>query len=606
MKNLERQNIEDILALTPMQEGMLFHYLKDHESDYYFEQLRLEISGAIDIESFEKAWNIVIKSNEALRTVFRWEKVEKPLQIILKEHPCDFRFHDLEAFELERFDLNRVPFRVSLRKIGDRKFEVIISNHHILYDGWSNGIILKEFFNAYHKLRSGEASITPPVKPPFKKFIDWLKNRNPLKQQEFWKGYLDGFEGQPEFPLKRREREGTKGVEDYKIVFEKDINDNLDIFVKNNRVTPASVLYSAWGILLRKYCNSGDVVFGTTVSGRPAGIKGIEEMVGLFINTIPLRAQTFPGVKIIDVVSGIDNALHAREEFEHTPLVDIRSDIASLFDTIVVIENYPLDNRLIPADSGLSIDSYSMSETVNYDLTVGITLFEGIDVEFTYKQGLFDKQTIENLGWHLKRIVRHIVEDPEQAVDEIEIISPEEKNRLLYDFNDTAAEYPKDKMFHELFEEQVECAPDRIAIIGRSRVVGEKHLQSLADANASPSQLSYRELNQESDRLAVRLRERDVQPDTVVAIMVGRSIDMVIGVLGILKAGGAFLPIDPGFPQERIDYMLKDSGAGIIVGNRLACTFLSSVPSVSSVAKHPGNLAYMIYHGAAQGSDCPA
>jgi iturin family lipopeptide synthetase B len=601
MKRLDKDNIEDILALTPMQEGMLFHYLKEPESSYYFEQLSLEISGEIDPGIFEKSWNFVIEINEMLRTVFRWEKVEHPIQIILAGHtlqPRYFDFSDSDIDEIqkrleevkvkdraERFDLQEVPFRVTLCKIGEDKHEMIIGNHHILYDGWSNGIILKEFFRAYHTLCKGERLIRPPVKTPFKEFIKWIQSQDRNIQEKFWGEYLDGIDTPTALPIKRRSSE-VKSAESVSLILVKDIKDKLDVFVNDNRVTLASVFYTAWGILLQKYCGCDDVIFGTTVSGRSTGVKGIEDMVGLFINTIPLRVQSTPGVKIIDVLTGIETLLLERKEFENTPLVDIGSysSVAgseSLFDTMVAIENYPLDNRLVPGDRLLSVHSYSMAEMTHYDLTVGIMLFNEIEIRFSFKRELFDKETVENLASHFKGIVRNIIENPETVLSQLEIISIEEKNRILYDFNNTAAEYPAGKTIHELFEEQVERTPNHVALVGPKLQNTKYKLQTNSKPQITNSkqrgtlradfldafgeiQLSYGLLNEESNRLAYTLIEKGVQPDTIVGIMVERSVEMIIGILSILKSGGAYLPIDPEYPQERIDFMMKDSWAKLL------------------------------------------
>ncbi|MDQ1351166.1 MAG: polyketide synthase PksJ [Acidobacteriota bacterium] len=447
VEKLNLKNVENILALTPLQEGMLFHYLQAPQSELYFEQLSLEISGAIEYELFEGAWNVVIKTNEMLRVVFRWEKVDNPVQIVLKEHKVQPRYIDLSCFDTserqerleeikrkdaqEKFDLQEVPFRVTLCKIAEEEYTMIISNHHILYDGWSTGIILKEFFRAYHKLCPGVRSRKLPLKPPFNEFIKWSQRQDINKQQKFWSEYLAGFEAPTELPIKRKSEEETRSkVEGYSIILEENLRGKLDIFVKNNRVTLASVFYTAWGILLQKYCSSGDVVFGTTVSGRTAAIKGIEDMVGLFINTIPLRIETIPHEKIGDVVFRTDKLMQEREEFENTPLVNIGSYSSvgsggSLFDTIVVIENYPLDNRLVPDGCLLSIHSYSMAEITHFDLSVGIMLLDEIEIKFSGKQELFEKKTIENLARHFKGVVQNIVENQEMALSQLDLISTE-------------------------------------------------------------------------------------------------------------------------------------------------------------------------------------
>ncbi|MGD2085113.1 MAG: amino acid adenylation domain-containing protein [Candidatus Aminicenantes bacterium] len=628
MEKLDKKNIEDILALTPMQEGMLFHYLKYPENEHYFEQLSLEISGQIDKEHFEKAWNFVTETNEMLRTVFRWEKVDKPAQVVLKQHNPEVRFFDLSAIEnhveqqkqLEKiklqdrkakFNLREVPFRIILCKLSDKDYHIIISNHHILYDGWSNGIILKEFFKAHHELCKGKPSKSPSIKPkpPFKEFIKWMQNHDRNKQEQFWREYLDGFDTPTVLPVKRRrDRDKVKRVDSYSLIMEKDIKNKLDIFVTINRVTLASVLYCAWGIVLQKYCSSDDVIFGTIVAGRSTRIKGIEDMVGLFINTIPLRVQVYPKEKISTLLFRIDRILHEREEFENTPLVDIRSysgveGSGSLFDVIVAMENYPLDSGLLPGDSLLSVHSYSLLEMTQYDLTVGILLFNDneIEVKFSYHRELFDKETISHLARHFKGIVQNVVENPEEEVYQLEIISREEKNRILYDLNHTEAQFPGDKTLHQLFAEQVERTPNHVALIGKEE--GGKGIK--VEGKKEGMHLSYRELNQRSNQLAQLLKEKDVKTDTIVGIKIGRSVEMIVGILGILKASGAYMPIDPEYPEERIDFMLGDSNATILltrqeIAGLSSPQVLNNRPKGASSHLHLSpapvtSLAYIIY-----------
>ncbi|HLP49064.1 MAG TPA: amino acid adenylation domain-containing protein, partial [Candidatus Kapabacteria bacterium] len=627
MEKLDPQDIQDIYALTPLQEGMLFHYLKEPESGLYFEQLSLEISGEIDVRHFENAWNAVIETNEMLRAVFRWEKLEKPSQVILKKHPGKVAFYDLSDMDTgqkktalagikkkdrrEIFDLQRVPFRVILCKLEKTKYEVIISNHHILYDGWSNGIILKEFFRAYHGFLKGEPAIKLPAKTPFKEFVKWTRNQDRNRQEQFWREYLAGIDTPTVLPIKRTKLGEIKEEDSFSFYLEEEIRDKLDIFVKNNRITPAPVFYTAWGIVLEKYCGSEDIIFGTTVSGRSGAVKGIEDMVGLFINTIPLRVQTPPGVKMMNILSGIENAFKIREEFENTALPDIRdySTVTGnepLFDTIVSIENYPLDSRLITGDSLLTVNSYSIGEMTHYALTVVIMPVNEIEIKFSFQRESIEKETVENLAGHFKIIMQKLVENPEMKFSQLEILSAAEKNRILYEFNNTGAEYPVDKTIHQLFVEQVEKSPDRIAVMGPS-ISMQIYLQ-----------ISYRHLHTQSDRLAGLLIEKNVLRDNIAAIMMERSLEMITGILGILKSGGAYLPIDPDYPSERINYMIKDSGTTILLTGYeqdkitdcqlsiVNCQLLMSPPQApfhhsSFIVRHANQLAYIIYTSGSTG-----
>jgi tyrocidine synthetase-3 len=588
IKKINKKDIEDIIALTPMQEGMLYHYLKDQNSDYYFEQLSLTITGEIDFNCFKQAWDFVVDTNEMLRTWFRWEKVKKPVQIILKKYQVQAIFHDFSSRSIDendklklieeikdkdrknRFDLNSVPFRVMLCKIHDYKYEMVVSNHHILYDGWSNGILLKEFFSFYNRLVQNETPLKPQ-KHKYKEYISWIQNQDVQKQREYWNRYLKGFDTKSELsikPIKEKNINTTApGNSQYNVQFLKGAREKLEIFLKSHKITLAGLLYSAWGILLQRYNNSGDVLFGTTVSGRSAGIKGIEDIVGLFINTVPLRVRADSGhEKIKDFLSRVNQGLREREAYENASLVEIKEygEVAfagELFDTIFVIENYPLNTMLLETNNLLpfSVDSYSMFETTHYDLTVGITPGEDIEVEFTYNENLFDESVIKGLSRHFMKIAADMVDNPGKELAALEILSEVEKNKILLEFNDTAADYPKENSLHGLFAQQVERNPDNIAVVGKVQSA-ERHVPC-----AIHCALTYRELNNQSNRLAHILTGKGVGVDAIVGIMVERSIEMIIGILGILKAGSAYLPIDPNYPVDRIAYLLADSSAKILV-----------------------------------------
>lgn len=621
MKKLDKKTIEDILPLTPMQEGMLFHYLKNPGEEYYLEQLQLGISGEIDIERVEKAWNFTIETNEMLRTVFRWEKVESPIQIILKEHLLKPGFHDLsikdnaeiltliEEVKIDErekaLDLHwNIPFRVALCKTGGDKYEMIISNHHILYDGWSNGIILKEFFNAYEDYAAGKKP-KELKKPGFKEFVKWIQGRDTAKQQEYWSRYLDGFDTRTDLSIKKRrnEKKGEK-TKTIRISIAKDTTEELEGFVKRHKITLASLLYAGWGVLLQKYNNTDDVVFGTTVSGRPAKVQGIEETVGLFINTLPLRVRCTAGDMIGTLLNDINTSLLEREEHETVSLVEIKKSSRlkiseELFDSIVVIENYPLEKRLIGQKGKLSVNSYSMVESTHYDLTIGITLFGGIEISFVYREGVFDDRDMEYMSRHYLNVVRAMAEGPGDKISDIEIITAEEKNKILFEFNKTRVDYPLDKTIDGLFEEQSRRTPDAAALYWSYR--------SYRSNRTHRTYMTYKELSLESDRLAALLREKGVGPDTIAAIEMERSPELLAGILGILKAGGAYLPIDPGFPRERTRFMLADSNANILLAAQADGVEIIDVntpvsPLSAACRATPANLAYIIYTSGSTGS----
>ncbi|MCP5047790.1 MAG: amino acid adenylation domain-containing protein, partial [bacterium] len=580
-KRAENKNIEDVLGLTPLQEGILYHYLKEPESSHYFEQLSLTIRGQIDVELFKQAWDTVVETNEMLRTRFKWEKVNAPVQIVLKRFAVPIVFHDLSAVavndkrrSLKRiknkdrsggFDLNSVPFRITLCKVHEGNHEMIVSHHHILYDGWSNGILLKEFFSSYNDFTlQRHPSPERPLKTKFKEYINRVQNQNAQVHGNFWRSYLHGFETGTGLSIKPKQGGNSTIFTTGNV--HRDVpgtlQDKLDVFVKSRKLTPACLFYSAWGILCQRYSNSRDVLIGTTVSGRSGNIKGIENMVGLFVNTIPLRVRIRENAleTVADFLGRINDRLQERERYESTSLTGIKESRRfgienQLFDTIMVIENYPLEKALQKnkenATHSLTIDSWSMVESTPYDLTVAVTPFDGIGVDFSFNPECFDPLTIERLAGHFMNILEYIVTHPGKEITAIEMLPEPEKNKLLYQFNDTKADYPRDKTIHGLFEEQLERRKDDIAIIGEGR------------------EINYMQLNTKAGQLAHLLRQNGVETGNIVAIMMDRSIELVVGIYGILKAGAAYLPIDPDYPEERVDYILRDSGASILLKSEI-------------------------------------
>jgi amino acid adenylation domain-containing protein len=612
---LEKSNVENILPLIGIQEGMLFHYISNPDSKEYYEQLSLTLTGKVSPELVEKAWNAVVESNEMLRTIYRWEKLEKPIQIILKKLEVKVRFHDLSNLkekdrrsELDRIkkddinsyiDITNETFRVLLCKISDEESEMIIGNHHIIYDGWSNGIILKEFLQAYKALSAGELP-ERVKKNRFQELIKWYKLQDKNSQKEYWSNYLENYDINDDI---------FNGVSDareltcysYKITDE--LCERTVNFARENKVSLSTVLYSIWGILLHKLNNTDDIVFGTTISGRNVDIKDVDEIVGLFINTIPLRIKINPGDTVGGIIFDADTSLEKRGRFENTSFIDIKEYCGlrprqNLFNSIVVVENYPLDFKKMELDGLFKISDFSMIESTNFNMTLGIIPFNGIELNFKYCNCTVRDSLIRRLGEYFENILEIAVKNKNTKVFDIEIISDEEKRRILGSFNNTDAEYMKEKTIHGLLEEQVKKTPDKTAVI-----FGDE-------------KLSYRELNEKTNMLARTLRKRGIRSDSIVGIMVERSVEMLIGIFGILKAGGAYLPIDPEYPEDRVNYMLEDSKANVLLTRKRykeGISFPGVVVNVDDKNEYDrdgsnldasgssGDLAYVIYTSGSTG-----
>ncbi len=587
MLKVTKRNTEDILALTSLQEGILFHYLKAPGGPLYFEQLRIDLSGPVDFETFKAAWHWVARANRALRTVFRWEKLEAPAQLILKDYSPSVTFlqmpeipgqgdtGDTDPEEWLRavtgagrdagFDLREVPFRVTLCRVGPEDYAIIISHHHILYDGWSTGIILKEFFGAYSSLCLGREPV-PAVKPGFKDYLRVLEGRDRGPEAGFWGRYLEGVDERVSLSVKQVGEAGPEENGKIPAVPAAGFSHRLEAFTRAHKLTPAHVFYGAWGLLLAKYNHTGDVLFGTTVSGRQAKVRGIEEMVGLFINTIPLRVRFRPGETAAAFLGRLASELGEREPYESaapaeilqytTPPGNRESLETELYDTLMVIENYPLDQRLKNPGGNLSVQGYSMVEQAHYDLSVGVTVTDdAVGVDFQYLPAVLTRETTERLADHYLRLLENIIENPGVETVNLEMLAAAEKELVLEHFNRTGADFPTGNTIHGLFAAQVEKTPDASCLIDEGR------------PSAQPGRLTYGQLNQEAEHLAAYMREKGILPGGIAAIQTPPCQEMVIGILAILKAGCAYLPIAPDSPEERTRFILADSNAAALLIN---------------------------------------
>jgi amino acid adenylation domain-containing protein len=617
-QKLDKSNVLDIINLTAAQEGILFQYLSNPDSEMYFEQVSLSLSGHIDNDIFRNSWNSVAENNEAFRTVFRWEGLKKPIQVILKKFDLPIRIYDFSTAgalnrdklldniksldKSERVDITVEPYRVTLCKMDENSFEMFFSTHHILTDGWSTGIILKEFFAAYNNLANNDILI-PKKKRSFKEYVRFLKSNDTKEQETYWKAYLDRLNPQITLQDISTKKDAEPGEGKYSVEIPSELDARLKRLLTNNKVTVATLYYFAWGALLHKYSGSKDIMFGTTVSGRDPNFKGIEDMVGLFINTIPLRFKASPAAGILELMKELQNDLNTRENYSSTPISNIRKygslyGRESIFDSIVVIDNYPLDKIVYSQQGPIKAVSYLAFEMTNFDLVLQAMVFEKTNIYLSYNRSLFSESFIERLMSHFLNLLEQIAVRPNVSLAELQFITDKEKNQILLEFNNTHCTYPSDKTIHQLFEEKAAETPESVALIqGYERI-------------------SYGELNRKSNQLAALLRQRGVGPDSIVGVVADRSIEMLIGIYGILKARGAYLPIDPRYPAERIQYMLHDSGASILLTQEEYTGRLDYEGQIINISDtgiytgseenpaclaQPGNLAYMIYTSGSTG-----
>lgn len=615
---IQKKNVKDILLLTPMQEGLLFHYLAQEKKEY-LEHLVIHTAGKIVESVFRESWNQITAEHDVLRSIFKWKKLEKPVQIILYEKQPELLIYSQDETDNIRWDeseatiehniqergikLDEAPFYLILCQYED-KSSIHLVFHHILMDGWSVGILIKQFFSVYQSMITGEK--LEQVK--YGSFKDYVVARENLSSKEeekaYWSELLEGYQIKSGVrPLfKNKEASVFKKV-DWKLP--DGLYEEMEQFCQNHHVTMANLFYSAWGLTSQCFIYDTDLVFGTTVSGRNAEVADIEKTVGLFINTVPLRIKPEPLQTAEEFVLSVQRSCAKQQKFEHTSLTAIGQYVgiqaSELFDSIVVIENYPLEveNLVDSGSKGFAITGFAMEEYTNYPLTVIVDANNLYQIKLLYNTEMYEKFTVESMLESLMELLKDIIRNAKKPVKELNMLSQEAKKRIIEEFNNTITDYPREESIISLFQQIVRESPHHTAIMYEGKAV------------------TYKDLDQKSDKLAAKLVQVGMKPEQCVGIMCNRSPEVYVGLLGILKARGAYVPINPEYPKERIELILQEINANILLcncGYEPDCNvevidldkeiimdepakYLKDLPKIQ-----PDNLAYVIYTSGSTGS----
>ena len=619
------KNVSDIYPLTPAQAGMLFHTLQSPGSGVYFEQYVCTLKGSLDLPCFQQAWQKIIERHAVLRTAFIWEGLDEPLQVVRGEVELPLAHIDwcklseteqherLEAYiQTDRtrgFDPAKAPLlRLALFQTAPDVHQFVWSFHHLQLDGWSTGLLLEEVFDSYEILRRGELPIKSPPRA-FKDYVAWLQQQDIKEAESFWKNELEGFTSPTALRIDRgvAPKKATGSYQQQQTKLSASVTTALQLLAQQHRLTLNTIFQGAWAILLSRYSSEGDVLFGTTVSGRPADLLGVESMIGMFINTLPTRIQLNPDTEILPWLKNIQSRQLALRRFEYSPLVEIQSwsDIPkgrALFDTIVVFENYPVDGTTFQnGNASLHIENVRYLEQSNYPLSVLVEPGKQLQLYIIYNDSYFDDSVIGRLLGHLETILTSVVTNPMQPIKAIEMLTTAERQQILYTWNNICLDLPQPQQIQQFFEEHVTKKPNTVAVMDKDE------------------QLTYGDLDQKANQLANYLRTVGVVPNTPVGLVLERSADMIVSILGVLKAGGAYLPLDPDYPTERLAFMLSDTQAPVVLTQKKLAgslpehnaklVFIDSewdaIALQDSTAPHftaePNNLAYVIYTSGSMG-----
>ncbi|MEU7436127.1 condensation domain-containing protein, partial [Streptomyces sioyaensis] len=617
--NYDVSNIQQIHALTALQQGILFHGLLDDQEPLYIAQYKWVVRSPLDVDAFEEAWRVVIKRHNTLRTSFEWEGIDQPAQVVwreidfslarrdLSELPEDTQRQEIDSYlkeDLERgYKLSAPPlYRVAVFRLDDDTSEVVWSFHHLLFDGWSLQTVFAELSETYDALTSGRTADLPePVQ--YQKYLDWLAKADTAGAEDFWRRALHGYEPSLLFGSTEGSRYQTDATE--RLSLPAETLERIRVFAARQRVTVNTVVSAAWGLLVSLYCGTNDVVFGLSAAERPAELEDAERIVGVMLNSVPARIRTRPRQTVGDWLREVQSEQVQAREYGRASLTDIHAwsgmpKNVPLFQTMVAFENYPLAD--VTETRGLDIGAVDYKTRVNYPLTLIAEIDKTIDFKFNFSTDLFDAATVDRLVGHFQVVLEAVVADADRRVSEIEVLTRAERARLVGEWNATGVEFPSGETVAGLFEEQVRRAGDELAV-----VCGEVGV-------------SYGELNVRANRLAWRLRELGVGPEVVVAVCLPRGVDAVVALLGVLKAGGAYVPLDPEYPVSRLAFMLGDTRARVVVTDAAGAAVLPERearvvrvdvdgPLIGGYPVRdpeplagPGNLAYIIYTSGSTGT----
>lgn len=561
-------SVQDVYALSAIQEGILFHSLFSQHSGMYIEQICCEITGALDIDIFKKSLDGLAPTHSILRTSFVHESISNPVQrvhgeVVIPVETYDYSYAKdnaavrellnefLEKDRNKEFDLSKAPLmRVSVIKSAPESYYLVWTSHHILMDGWSMMLLLGKSFTYYRQLLQ---NIKHVMEEPdnYKDFINYLHRQDNSAAREFWLEYLSEFEEAPAFAFKKRisAHDADRPRQSaFRFSLDESATSQLVRETKQRGLTLNNTVQGIWSILLSRYTNIDNVSFGMTLASRPDVIANIENRIGLYINTLPLFVSVNPESSFWEVVSHLNDQQLRVFEHLYTPLADIQDWVQKkpLFNNILVFENYPfqnLDDNQLP----FQVSNINVFEKTNYELAVIVKNSNTLDFEIQYDERSYDSRQIALIESHVKTLVTQIISTPERFVRQMEIISAEERNTLFNVFHKNQAFTTEEECLHQLFEKQVEIHPDRQALYF------EGHCYT------------YKELNSQANVLAHQLREQGVKQDTLVGLSIERSAEMVIAIFAILKAGGAYVPVDVKLPAERIRYMLENSGTTLVL-----------------------------------------
>ena len=624
--------------LSSTQHGMLFDRLFGEQPGVHLEQIVCTLPELVESPALQMAWQCVFDRHATFRASFHWDGLDEPEQVVhsrivasIQEHDCrnldePERQATLEQFlrddRAAGFDLTTPPLvRLNLFRFADDLNSLVWTFYHGLLDGRCFAPVLEEVFDTYQAYAAGSAPESAPSAGehgvPYRRYIDWLATQSWDNAEQFWREQLKGFTAPTSlltaFAPGRKATDERSDYAEEELELPSSVTQSLVEFAAANDVTVNTLFQAAWGLLLSRYSGESDVVFGSVRACRKGSVDGAEDIMGVFINTLPMRLNTDTDAEVSSWLREVRQQQVALRPYEHTPLVQVQqwSEVGSgtpLFDTLLIFDHALLGAQLQARGAEWERRDFVLHDQTNYPLTIRGHLYGSeprLLLNARYYNDRFGAETVRGLLQNLSATLQAFTRGSGQRLSEISVLSPEERNTSVVEWNATETGYPRDRCVHHLIAEQCKKSPNAPALIFRSET------------------LTYRELDDRSTRLAQRLVELGIGKDCLVGLYAERSIEMVVGVLATLKAGGAYVPLDPEYPDDRLQFMVEDSGLKVLLTNtssdipfdlpnsvhveRLSASanmeFEAAPAPISGETSDaaPGDLAYVIYTSGSTG-----
>ncbi|MEV5718813.1 amino acid adenylation domain-containing protein [Amycolatopsis mediterranei] len=599
-------DVADVYPLTPLQAGMLFHSQYNDDATDYFQQSVLGVSGPFDPGVFAAAWRDVAGRHPALRSRVAWAGLDRPVQVV--EHAVRTSVTVVEAADLDRvvaedrqvgFDPAAAPpLRLTAVRLGERDWAVVLSHHHLVLDGWSMALVVRELVQRYREHALAEpADVT--AGPAFRRYVDWIDRQDRERAATFWRDRLRGCAGPAPLPGNVGHDDAPDGVGEISVRLAGARALALRDRARAEGLTLNSVVHGLWGLLLARYGERQDVVFGSTFSGRPPELAEVDTTVGLFITTLPVRLPVPPGAELAQWLREVQWNLLQLQDFQHCSLPDIRAWSGvpagqALFDTIVIGQNQPAPRAHDPA-TGLSISSHDTVTNTGYPLVLLVEEHgERIELLLRYQRSRFDEAAVRRIAGHVDAALAAFAADPGRRVGDVELITAEESASWPV-FGAQVPEPGAGATIHGLVEATAHRVPGAVAVRGRDH------------------ELTFAELNTRANRLAHHLRERGAGPETLIGVCAHRTPELLVSLLAVLKAGGAYLPLAPDNPAERLATIIADAGLRYLIvdddlrelvagsGAELIAPGSGTDDRDPVPLSTPDNLAYVIYTSGSTG-----